>query len=246
MDSADELIVGVIGGLGPQATHDFIGKVLAHSNALTDQEHVHLIVEINPKTPNRNDAIAGCGPSPAPMLAGMACALERAGADFIVMACNTAHAFESDVRAATTLPFVSLIEEVVKEVRVRYPQARRIGLLAAQGCLDARIYHVAFGHHGIDVIEPMAAAQAELMALLYQIKAGDRGDAVRSAIRALGEALVVRGADLLVAGCTEIPLVLADGENSRTMIDSTDVLARRSVAYARKLEPLPDPPGEKS
>jgi aspartate racemase len=246
LTSTDELVVGVIGGLGPEATLDFLGKVLVHSNARTDQEHLHLIVEINPKTPNRNAAIAGTGPSPAPMLAGMARALERAGADFIVMACNTAHAFENDVRAATGLPFVSLIEEVVNDVRSRHPDARTVGLLAAQGCLDAKIYQTAFGRHGINVIELGRSQQSEFMALLYQIKGGDLSETVRTKTRALGDALVAQGADILIAACTEIPLVLADGDNPKPMVDSSDVLARRCVAYARRHEELPGTNGVKS
>jgi aspartate racemase len=236
----DELVVGVIGGLGPEATHDFFGKVLQHSAASRDQDHIHMVIENNPKTPNRNEAIAGKGPSPGPYLAEMAKSLERAGADFIVMACNTAHAFESDIRAATSKPFVSLIAEVVNEVQTKHPAAKRVGLLAAQGCLDARIYHNAFAAAGIEVLQLEPDLQAKFMELLYRIKGGDRSAAIGREMQAMGEKLVGIGADILIAGCTEVPLVLKSGENSKPLIDSTDVLASRSVKYARKLLPLPD------
>ncbi len=244
MNNQNELVIGVIGGLGPEATHDFFGKVLAHSHAQIDQEHLHLIIENNPKTPNRNDAIAGKGPSPGPALAAMAKALEGAGVDFIVMACNTAHAFEPDIRAAIAKPFVSLIDEVVADVRREHGNAGRIGLLAAQGCLDARIYHIAFQRHGIEVIALEPSSQAEFMKLLYRIKSGERGADISARMRLLGEELVDAGAQVLIAGCTEVPLVLADGETSRPLVDSTDVLARRCVAYARRLEPLPSQSGD--
>jgi aspartate racemase len=234
-----ELVVGVIGGLGPEATLDFFGKVLHHSKAKNDQDHIHLIIENNPKTPNRNDAIAGRGPSPGTALADMARALERAGADFVVMACNTAHAFESDIRAALTRPFISLIDEVVDEVRRLHPDARRVGVLATQGSRDAKIFTPAFARHGMEVLQLDEPSQARFMALLYRIKAGDRGTDVRDGMQQLGEELVAMGADILIAGCTEVPLVLKPGENSRTMIDSTDVLAKRCVIYARRAEPLP-------
>jgi aspartate racemase len=240
MDSTNELVVGVIGGLGPEATHDFFGKVLVHSHAGTDQEHLHLIIENNPKTPNRNDAIAGTGPSSGPALAAMAKALERAGADFIVMACNTAHAFDADIRPAIRIPFVSLIEEVVAEVGRNHSTVKRVGLLAAQGCLDSGIYHGAFARRDIEVIQLDGASQAQFMTLLYRIKSGARGSDVRASMRQLGERLVSAGADVLIAGCTEVPLVLSAGEISRPLIDSTDVLARRCVAYARRTEPLPE------
>jgi aspartate racemase len=235
-----DLVAGVIGGLGPEATLDFFAKVLAHSHAKSDQDHIHLIIENNPKTPNRNDAIAGKGPSPVPALVGMARALERAGADFVVMACNTAHAFESDIRAALTKPFVSLIEEVVAEVLHLYPGARRVGVLATQGSRDANIFGPAFARIGIEVMQLDPPQQADFMALLYRIKAGDRGTEVRSAMRALGEQLAAGGADVLVAGCTEVPLVLAPGENTKPLIDTTDLLARQTVRYARRQIPLPE------
>jgi aspartate racemase len=234
-----ELVVGVIGGLGPDATMDFFGKVLHHSKAVKDQDHIHLIIENNPKTPNRNDAIAGRGPSPGPALADMARALERAGADFVVMACNTAHAYENDIRAALTKPFISLIDEVVDEVRRLHPTAQRVGVLATQGSRDAKIFTSAFARHGIDVVQLDELSQDRFMALLYRIKAGVRSRDVREGMQQLGEELVAMGADILIAGCTEVPLVLQQGDNSKMMIDSTDVLAKRCVMYARRIEPLP-------
>jgi aspartate racemase len=238
MDTPVELVVGVIGGLGPEATHDFFGKVLAHSQAKTDQQHLHLIIENNPKTPNRNDAIAGRGPSSGPALAAMARNLERAGADFIVMACNTAHAFENDIRSAIKTPFVSLIGEVVAEV-VRDTTVKRVGLLAAQGCIDSRIYHRAFQAVGIDVVTLVNASQAEFMTLLYRIKSGERGADVQEAMRGLAERLVQQGVSVVIAGCTEVPLVMDQHSCPVSFIDSTDVLAKRCVVYARKFEPLP-------
>jgi aspartate racemase len=234
-----ELVVGVIGGLGPDATMDFFGKVLHHSKAVKDQDHIHLIIENNPKTPNRNDAIAGRGPSPGPALADMARALERAGADFVVMACNTAHAYENDIRAALTKPFISLIDEVVDEVRRLHPTAQRVGVLATQGSRDAKIFTSAFARHGIDVVQLDELSQDRFMALLYRIKAGVRSRDVREGMQQMGEELVAMGADILIAGCTEVPLVLQQGDNSKMMIDSTDVLAKRCVMYARRIEPLP-------
>lgn len=239
MSGVKELVVGVIGGLGPEATLDFYAKVLKHSHARKDQDHIHLIIESNPKTPNRNEAIAGRGPSPAPALADMARALERAGADFAVMACNTAHAYEADIRNALTIPFVSLIYEVVDEVRMSNPTTKRVGVLTTQGSLDANIFAPAFSKHGIDVLQLGDASQNRFMKILYSIKSGDRSTEIHDAMQQLGEELIALGADVLIAGCTEVPLVLQNGDNTKMMIDSTDVLARRCVAYARGIKQLP-------
>ena len=181
----------------------------------------------------------GRGPSPAPALADMARTLERAGADFIVMACNTAHAYEADIRAALTKPFVSLIAEVVDEVRKLHPEAKRVGVLATQGSRDAKIFAPAFAQYAIEVLQLNDLSQARFMQLLYRIKAGDRGTDIWDGMQQLGAELVAMGADILVAGCTEVPLILQQGDNTKIMIDSTDVLARRCVIYARQSEPLP-------
>lgn len=239
MNAPRDLIIGVIGGLGPAATHDFFGKVLHHSSAQEDGEHLHLIINNNPKVPDRNHAIAGTGPSSGPVLAAMAKVLERAGADLLVMACNTAHAFEGDIRAAVRIPFVSLINEVVSDIKRNHPKARCVGLLATKGCVESGIYRAAFRRLCIDVIHLDPASQNKFMTLLYRIKSGARGRSVKMSMQQLGETLAADGADVLVAGCTEVPLVLTTRNCSIPVVDSTDVLARRCVVYARRIESLP-------
>jgi aspartate racemase len=233
-----DLTVGVLGGLGPEATVDFMGKVLTATGAATDQEHLHLIVDCNPKVPNRNDAIAGQGPSPAPELAAMAGRLEAAGADFLVMACNAAHAFAPDIRASVRIPFVSIIEETVAALQRDLPGLGAVAVLAAGGCRMARLYENALAAHGLNPISPDEREQAGLMRAIYAIKAG-RAASTKDDLVALSETLIRRGAAAVIAGCTEVPLVLRDGDLSRPMLDSTMALARATVAYAKRLRPLP-------
>lgn len=236
---AGELTVGVLGGLGPAATLDFLAKVLALTPARCDQDHLHLIVDCDPKVPSRNDALAGRGPSCGPALAAMARRLEAAGADFLVMPCNTAHAFAAAITAAVRIPLVGMIGEALDAAARRLPQARRLGLLAADGCRAARLYETAMQARGLEPVTTDAEGQAAFMALLGRIKAGEQGDAARGGMRRLGEALVGRGAEAVIAACSEVPLVLADGELSRPVIDSTAALAEATVAYARRERPLP-------
>lgn len=227
--------VGVLGGLGPAATLDFFAKVLGATEAERDQDHLRLLIDCNPVVPCRHAAIAGGGPSPGPELAAMAVGLERAGADFLVMVCNTAHAWEDEIRAATRVPFVSLIEETVAAVRRVAPDLRAVGLLAADGCREAGLYERAFTAEGVRLIEP---ERAPFMALIGRIKAGDTGPEVRAGMRALAAGLAEAGAEVVVAGCTEVPLVLGADDLPAPLINSTDVLVERTVAYARG-EPLP-------
>ena len=231
--------VGVLGGLGPEATLDFFAKVLAKTGAKTDQEGLHLLINNNPGVPNRNEAVAGTGPSPAPMLAEMARALEGAGVDFLVMVCNAAHAFGGAVTDAVNIPFVSLIEETVRATVEALPDVEKVGVLGSSGCLDARLYQNAFAEHNVGVLVPEGEARERFMTLLYRIKAGDKGAEVRGAMRALADELIQRGAEAVIAGCTEVPLVLFEGDISCPLVNSTDVLVDATIAYAKGERALP-------
>ncbi len=231
---APSLTVGVLGGMGPAATIDFMAKVLRHSQAgaAREQDNVRLIVDSNPALPDRNAAIAGTGPSPAPMLAEMARGLAAAGADVLVMPCNAAHAFADAVIAATPLPFLHLIEEAVDAVVCSYPAARRIGVLAVSGAVEAQLYERALAARSLLPIVPDSSARAAFMAAIWQIKAGDLA-AGREGVLAAAMRLVEQGAEVVVAGCTEVPLVLGSGDLPVPLIDTVDVLARRTVEVAR-------------
>ena len=232
MGLKNPLTVGVLGGLGPEATLDFYAKVIALTPATRDQEHLHVIIDSCPQVPNRNEAVAGTGPSPGPALAAMAKRLEGAGADFLVMACNAAHAFQSELEAAVSVPFVSIIDETVRATVERCPGVRKVGVLGSSGCLDSRLYQTAFARHGVEVVVPEGTEREGFMRLLYRIKAGDKGTEVCAAMRGLAEVLVVGGARAVVAGCTEVPLVLAQDALGVPLVDSSAVLAERTVYYA--------------
>ena len=179
---ASDLVVGVLGGLGPEATHDFFGKVLAATGAASDQEHLHLLIDNNPKVPNRNDAIAGRGPSAGPALAAMATRLEGAGAAFLVMPCNTASYYEPEIRAAISVPFIGIVPEAADRVRSRLGHGDPVGILAAGGCRQARLYETALEARGLVPVPADDEEQAGFMELLYAIKAGRRGEEVRAAM----------------------------------------------------------------
>ena len=235
---AERRTVGVLGGLGPAATVDFLDKLVRATPAERDQDHVRVLLDMNPAVPCRHAAIAGRGPSAGPALAEMARGLEQSGADFLVMVCNTAHAFEPEIRAATQLPFVSLVEETVRAAMARRPALRVAGVLAAEGCLEAGLYERAFATRGVEVRTLDAAGRAAFMVLIGRIKAGRIDDEARSGMRELARRLTEAGAELLVAGCTEVPLVLAEADVPVPLLSSTDVLVERTLAYAQG-EPLP-------
>lgn len=222
-------VPGVLGGMGPEATVDFMAKVIALTPGERDQDHIHMLVDHDPTVPNRQDAILGDGEDPGPALAAMARRLEAAGADFLVIPCNTAHVFEQAIIDAVDIPLVSIIAETISALPA---DCGAVGLLATDGCLKAGVYQRALDARGIPAIEPGADEMSELMAAIYAIKAGNASAATGETMRALAKALVERGAGAVIAGCTEIPLVLEQSMLDVPLLSSTDILARKTVQLA--------------
>jgi len=222
--------------MGPDATVDFMAKVIALTPADKDQDHIHMIVDQNPKVPNRQDAILADGEDPGPVMAEMAQRLETAGADFLVVPCNSAFGFASVVAGAVSIPLVSIVEVTVEAC----DDYSTVGLLATDGCVQSYVYQDALAAAGIAAELPTKDELTDLMALLNGIKAGYRGERVARGMAALAAALIGRGAEAIIAGCTEIPLVLDETAVEVPLISSTDVLAARTVAIARGEAPLPE------
>ena len=232
-------VIGVLGGMGPAATLDFMAKVYAADSAPIEQDRVRLIVDCNPAVPDRNAATRGDGPSPGPVLAAMAAGLAAAGADVLVIACNTAHAWQAEIAAAAGIPVLSMIDAACDTLRSASSGARRIGLLAGQGCLDAGVYQDAFAERGWTTVLPGVDAQAGFMDALYRIKGGAMGVAERTAFGACARDVAAAGAEAIVAGCTEVPLLLGLADAPVPLIDATWALAEKAVAWARLTDTAP-------
>jgi len=231
-------VVGVLGGMGPDATVDFFARLVAATHAGRDQDHLRILIDNDPTVPDRTAAIEGRGPSPAPRLAAMARGLVAQGADVLVMPCNSAHAFaDAIVAAAAPVPFLDLIATTVRATRSRLPTVAAVGLLATDGTLAARLYHDAYAAAGVRTHAPLGDDQRTVMDAIYAVKSGAVDDAVRARLRLVAERLAAGGAEAIVAGCTEIPLLLADGDvrvegRSVPVVSSTDALVAATVALA--------------
>jgi aspartate racemase len=226
--------------MGPDATVDFMAKVIALTDAERDQDHVQMLVDHNPHVPNRQAAILADGEDPGPVLAEMASRLEASGADFLVMPCNTAYVFEEAIIAATKVPLISIIAESIAAVRESAPDATAVGVLATDGCLQTGIYQSGIEAAGMTAVLPVAGEMEQIMVLINAIKAGNQGTAAGAGLKSLAEALITRGADAIIAGCTEIPLVLTDEMVKVPLVSSTDALALKTVRLARGDEALPE------
>ncbi|MBA3061777.1 MAG: amino acid racemase [Atribacteria sp.] len=228
-----EKIIGILGGMGPEATIDLFYKIIKFTPAEKDQDHLRIIIDNNPKIPDRTAAILGKGEDPLPALQETAQNLEKAGADFIVIPCNTAHYFLSSIQESVNIPVLNIIEETAKETKKRIPQIKKVGLLASIGVYKSGIYHQYFKKFNIEVISPQEKDKEEIMRVIYTIKAGDLSKRVKKNILKTTQKLIDKGAEAIIAGCTEIPLILKEGDVSVPLIDPTQILARIAVQKAR-------------
>ncbi len=224
-------VLGVLGGMGPAATVDFLGKLQALTPVERDEDHIRVIVDINPQIPDRNDPFA----RPGPVLAEMAGGLQGAGAQVLAIASDSAHVHADLISRASGLPLVDMIETASRAARDS--GARRAGVLGARDAV--RLYHEYIAAQGMGLVTLPRDDQARFMDLVGRIKAGDLGAAVREGMRELAEVLVREGAEAVIAGCTEVPLVLDPGDVRAPLIDAGEELARRCVSVCLGLEPLP-------
>lgn len=231
------LVVGVLGGMGPEATVDFMSSVIRLTAAQKDQDHLRMIVDHNPGVPDRQAAMHGDRSAVSRVLTDMALGLEAAGAELLVMPCNTAHVFMDDVLPKLHVPFLHIVDETVRDISATSPGAKKVGVMATTVCVESNIYQRSLAAGGCQAVLPDGKEQQELMELIFRIKRGDKGDDIRSRMRDIASGLVAGGAEVVVAGCTEIPLVLSAGDIDVPFISSTEVLARRTVAVATTASP---------
>lgn len=228
-----EKVIGILGGMGPEATIDLFYKIIKLTPAEKDQDHLRIIIDNNPKIPDRIAAISGKGEDPLPALQETARNLEKAGADFIIIPCNTAHYFLPSIQESVKIPILNMIEETAKETQKRIPQLQKVGLLASIGIYETEIYHQQFKKFNIVVISPEEKDKEEVMNAIYAVKAGDLSNEVKGNIIKIAQKLIDKEAEAIITGCTEIPLILKEGDVSVPIMDPTRILAKAAVQKAR-------------
>ena len=234
--------VGVVGGIGPAATVSFLDKLVRATPAARDQDHLKVVVEQNPQIPDRTAYLVGAGADPTLALYATCRKLQDADADIIAIPCNTAHAFVSHIQPMLGIPIVHMLRETVDFIAKAYGDARRIGLLATSGTIAARVYHDEIERTMRQTLTPDAATQDEVMDAIYGprgVKSGFRDPQGRARVEAAIRALAGRGAEVIILGCTELPLLVEQNLGYRVdgrtipIIDPAQVLAERCIAYGR-------------
>jgi aspartate racemase len=229
-------IVGILGGMGPAATADLYAKIIAATPAERDQDHLHVVIWADPTVPDRSSALLHGGVDPTPWLRRGAEKLVAMGASFIAVPCNTAHAFLPRIAADIPVPFLHMMEETATAIEVAHPTIERVGLLATSGTVAAGLYQEWFARHHIEVAVPDEETQERyVMRAIHCVKSGQTGRDVTELVGEAARYLVNHGAEAVITGCTELPLIFKNGDAAVPVIDPTAVLAEAVVRHARSL-----------
>ena len=231
-----EKIIGIIGGMGPAATSDVFRRILQLTSVEKDQEHIHIIIDNNPKIPDRSQAIFGKGESPVPAMIESGKMLQTAKADFIIIPCNTAHFFYDELKGHLRIPIVHMIREVAKKIHKEFPNVRKAGLLSTRGTIKAGLYQKELIDFDIEMIKPDERVQDMVTEAIYGregIKSGYLQGKSKKLIYNAIDNLINNGAELIIGGCTEIPLVVDSETVPLPFINSNQVLAEAAVSIVK-------------
>jgi aspartate racemase len=223
-------MLGIFGGMGPEATVDLFRRIVEATPAQRDQDHLPTLVFSYPQVPERTPAIRSGDRAPVPYLVEGVRLLDRAGASLIAIPCNTAHFWYDDMQAAVGIPIVHMIREAAAVAAARLAGGRRVGLLATAGTLESGLYAKELERLGLECLVPDAAQQeAEVTASIADIKARRERARSRERLARAAAALESRGAELILLGCTEIPLAFDPATTPLAVVDATQVLAEASL-----------------
>lgn len=236
--------LGILGGLGPLAHIEFERRLIQASlarGAQTDQDHPVWILINASDTPDRTESLNRNPYLCARKLLQYAQTLEEAGSDFLVVTCNTAHAFYPQIQPRLGIPWLHLMDCTAQSVQGSYPGLKRMGLLATDGTLKAQLYPKSLAKFEIETIAPplQSALQRHIMRTIYASNWGIKTtglqieDAVLESLRQAVRWLQLQGAEAVIAGCTELSVGLAQIQDlSLPWIDPLEVLALQSLDWA--------------
>lgn len=225
-----EARLGVLGGMGPLATADFLAKLTRLTPASVDQDHIPAVIYSATQTPDRSASITGRGPSPRQALTEGARFLAENGAACIAIPCNTAHFWYGDIERSVDIPILHIVDAVCERVKLALPNGGRLGILGTSGTIAAKVYQGRLRDSAFECLVPTSAELEELvMPAIALVKSGHVADA-GGLLRTASDRLLARGADRIVMACTEIPPALS-GYRSDHLVDATEALASHCIRW---------------
>jgi len=226
--------VGIIGGMGPEATVELMRLVIELTPADDDQDHIRMLVDNNPKVPSRMKAIIdGSGESPLPELIKMAQGLEKSGAEFLVMPCHTAHYYYDGIAESVSIPFINLIELTASTINILSPDIKKVGVLASTAVKNTKLYDNAFADLNIDVVFPEPKPQEKVMQIIKNVKGKNLNLDSLDDFSHAGQYLNRQGAECLVIACTELSVIADKLDSPIPVFDALEILADEIINIAK-------------
>lgn len=220
--------LGVIGGMGPQASVRFLDLVVRNCTETygvrKNDEFPRIVLSSLPAPDlieNRESEVRA-----GQMLAEESRRLEQAGADFLVMTCNTMHILSECCISSVSIPFLSMVDAVVSEGKAN--GISRIGLLGSKTTMNTNLYKEPLEQNGISVCIPNTAGQEEVVRCILSVIAGKAGEQERTTLQKEVESLAEAGAEAVILGCTELPILLKQSMTNVPLLDSLQLLADAS------------------
>lgn len=230
-----EKIVGIIGGMGPEATIDLMTRVIRATPALDDMDHIRIVVDNNSKVPSRIKAlIEKTGESPLSCLQEMARKLADWGVDVLAIPCNTAHYYHPGIQETVGIPVLDMIGLSVAAIITGHPGLKTVGILASSAVIDLQIYEKRFAEKGVALVTPAGGLQKGIMDAIRKIKTGRFGKKVHGALQAAATDLVDKGAEALLVACTELSIIASEIDVPIPVYDSAQVLAEAIVKTVKE------------
>lgn len=224
-------ILGIIGGMGPLATGDLFKKITLNTKAECDQEHLRVIIDSNSSIPDRTKCIVENGTSPIPQMEVSIKALEGAGAEFLIMPCNTAHYFYDELAKIATVPIINMLDATVEHIYNKYGKDVVVGLLATDGTTQSGIYDTYFNKAGIKLVKPVEN-QKYVTEFIYEgVKKNNLSIGKVNLYKAVDE-MRKQGAKVFVLGCTELSAVTDIYKFGAQFVDPLEIIAKQSILYA--------------
>jgi aspartate racemase len=225
--------IGILGGMGPESTAALYLKITRLTPIVREQDHLRIIIDSNPKIPDRTEALrTGSRDAVIQALVETARNIERAGAQLIGIPCNTAHAFLAEIRASVGVSVVDMVDEAARRARDTFGAGAVVGLLTTDGVHLTRLYHDALARAALTAIAPDTGSQSIITSVIGEVKRSGVAERHRAVLAGPIRDLGRRGATALIAGCTEISLVLSSHPPDLPWLDPLDVLAEALIRDA--------------
>lgn len=221
-------IIGIMGGMGPLASVDLQEKIIKNTRARVDADHLHVITDCYSQIPDRSAHILGRGPDPLPFMIESARRLEKAGAEALLIACNTAHYYLEDLKKSVDIPFISLLESALREAKKR--NVARLAILSTKATYELGLYQRLCDSYGISYVDNSPQDLDLLMKVIYQVKAGNMHSDLED-MRALVDKYKEDGAQSFILGCSELPIYFSHNDMGLDVLDPTLCLAREAIVY---------------